>query len=203
MEEVYISNKDTGIPEDYPTKEKQNEIIGKLEDIKMLVTLPQDLSATASPTFAGLSLSNLTPSRLVFAGEGGGGLVSGVTDITAPELEELSSGSETTLHSHATAGACSMLTGVYTGDKVDNREIDVGVDLASKTYVYIIIKGLFTYKAVHRMEYSQGNYAMSYDGTNDTPQLIKGLTANGFIVSTSDVTNKVDTLHRYIIFWMD
>ncbi len=73
MQEVYLSNKNSGVPQNPATVEKQTEITNKLEEIKVLVTLPQDLTPTASPTFVGETLTGLTPSRIV-ASDGGGGL---------------------------------------------------------------------------------------------------------------------------------
>lgn len=121
MEEVYLSNKTTGISHNPTTEEKQTEIIDKLEDIRVLVTLPQDLSITASPTFAGTTLSDLTPSRLVFTNIEKS-FASGVTDITAAQLEELSDGSETTLHSHAVGD---------TGHTFVHRDLPTTVDFVS------------------------------------------------------------------------
>lgn len=84
---------------DPTTKAKQTEILTKLEEIKVLVTLPQDLTNTGDPTFVGATLTGLTPSQIVFTGADKS-LVSGASDVTAAELEELSDGSETALHSH-------------------------------------------------------------------------------------------------------
>jgi hypothetical protein len=62
--------------------------------------IDQDIQTTASPTHAGLTLSGLTASRVVFT-DGTKALASGASDITAAEMEELTDGSTTTLHDHA------------------------------------------------------------------------------------------------------
>jgi len=118
------------------TANKQVEIVDKLEDIKMLVTLPQDLSATASPTFAGTTLSGLTPLRLVSTDEEGS-LVSGETDITAAQLEELSDGSETILHSHAVVGATWNERG-----EVSSADYDETTLLENGSYNALDISGI-------------------------------------------------------------
>jgi len=186
------------------TGAKQDEQAVILEEIKMLVTLPQDITPTGSPTFAGETLTGLTPSRLVFTDEGKG-LVSGETDITEAQLEELSDGSETALHSHAgaSAGNCSMTTGVYTGNGNDDREINIGIDLASKTHVYVIIKRNGATKAVHRTEYEQGDFCMFYDAASDSNDLIQGFTSTGFEIGTKDDVNNNGKTYRYIAFWVD
>jgi len=206
MQEVFITNNsDVGKAIGTATSEKQDDIISKLEDIEVLVTLPQDLTPTGSPTFANETLTGLDASKMVFT-DGNKKLVSGGTDVTAEELEELTDGSETELHSHAggVGGNCSMLTGVYTGNGVDDREIDIGVDLASKTHVYIIIKSnAGNQVGMHRMEYGQGDLTMQFYTNNDTSNCIQGVTANGFEIGSNARINTNGSLHRYIVFWVD
>jgi len=206
MQEVFITdNSDVG--KAIATSEKQDDIISKLEDIEVLVTLPQDLTPTGSPTFANETLTGLEASKMVFT-DGNKKLVSGGTDVTAEELEELTDGSETELHSHAggAGGNCSMLTGVYTGNGASEQEIDVGVDLASKTHVYIIIKALTTGAeegAMHRIEYGQGALTMVYTNTADSIYGIKNLSSVGFVLVNNGYANKSAVLYRYIVFWVD
>ena len=130
------------------------------------------------------------------------------TDITAAELEEISDGSETTLHSHAFAGAgnCSMETGVYTGIGATEQEIDIGIDLAVKTHVYIIIKEVTATTgigAMHRIEYGQGNLTMVFDDVVDNVYGIKNLTSVGFNLVSNGYVNKDGLSYRYIVFWVD
>ena len=60
-------------------------------------------------------------------------------------------------------------TGTYTGNGVDNRNINIGVNLASKSNVYVIIKAASnSLNAVHRIEYGQGDLTMLFGATNDS-----------------------------------
>lgn len=68
------------------------------------VLLDQNLRKTDDPTFGGVTLSGLTASQLVFTNGSKALDTPAATDVTAAELEELSDGSETTLHSHAAGG---------------------------------------------------------------------------------------------------
>lgn len=204
MQEVFITdNSDVG--KAIATSEKQDDIISKLEDIEVLVTLPQDLTPTGSPTFANETLTGLDASKMVFT-DGNKKLVSGGTDVTAEELEELTDGSETELHSHAggAGGNCSMLVGIYTGDSNDDREIDIGVDLASKTYAYVIVKPNYAVDgAIHRIEYGQGDLTMRFMNFTDQANLIQSFSDAGFVIGSDSEANRNGTIFRYIVFWVD
>jgi len=100
-------------------------------------------------------------------------------------------------------GLSGMKNGIYTSNGVLDREVDIGVDLASKTHVYIIIKAATTEKSVHRIEYEQGISSMSFDNTADSTHWIKTLTANGFTIGDFDEVNKDTYAYRYIVFWVD
>ena len=99
-------------------------------------------------------------------------------------------------------GGCLMKTGTYVGNAVDSRNIDIGVDLASMSYVYIIIKDVTGALALHRIEYEQGDTTMFFTGTWDLANLIQGLTATGFQIGGGARVNVNDELYRYIVFWM-
>ena len=92
-------------------------------------------------------------------------------------------------------------TGTYVGDGNDLRSIDIGIDLASMTNVYIVVKTEYTGEAVHRIEYAQGDATMHFTGKGDIPNLIQGLTATGFELGSDDIVNKDGETYRYIVFW--
>ena len=96
-----------------------------------------------------------------------------------------------------------MKTGTYTGDGADDRDINTGINLAAKTYAYVIIKGNTTQVAVHRIEYGQGDLTMYYDSTTDAANLLQQFTATGFEVGSNNIVNASGVTFRYIAFWVD
>jgi hypothetical protein len=100
-------------------------------------------------------------------------------------------------------GNCSMKTGTYVGDGADPHAIDIGVNLAAKTHVYLVIKAAATKLAQHRIEYGQGDLTMLYGATADAADKIQGLTATGFELGGHADVNAAATTFRYIAFWVD
>jgi len=98
-------------------------------------------------------------------------------------------------------GGVYLKTGEYVGNGNDSREINIGVNLASMSEVYIIVKSTLDRKAVHRYEYGQGDHAMWYDATADPYNEIQSLTANGFKVGTSGTVNSNDEGYHWIAWW--
>lgn len=94
-------------------------------------------------------------------------------------------------------------TGIYTGNNIDNRNIDIGVNLAAKSCTYVIIKQQGNRYAHHRIEYGQGDGTMSYHNIVDVPDFIQSFTATGFQIGSSDSLNAGTIIHRYIAFWLD
>ena len=94
-------------------------------------------------------------------------------------------------------------TGTYVGDGNVNHDIDIGVNLASKSNVYIIIKGDYASKTVHRIEYGQGDKTMWYDGAVDDIDIIRQFTTTGFRTGGHAAVNFNGTTYRYIAFWQE
>lgn len=92
-------------------------------------------------------------------------------------------------------------TGTYLGDGIDNRDIDIGVDLAVKSNVYVIIKGRSNNAPAHRIEYGQGDLTMFFGVTDDIANCIQNFTATGFQVGSDAMVNANGTTYRYIAFW--
>lgn len=103
----------------------------------------------------------------------------------------------------AAKGTCSIITGTYTGDGGDDRSINIGVDLATKSNVYVIVKAETAFYAVHRTEYAQGANSMCYNNTADISIGIYAFNATGFTVSYSNYSNGSGIIYRYIVFWTD
>jgi len=92
-------------------------------------------------------------------------------------------------------------TGIYTGNGIDDRDIDIGVDLASKENAYVIVKGAFADWPMHRIEYAQGDLAMVYNNMVDLVNMIQAFVAVGFQVGTDNTVNTDTVVYRYIVFW--
>ena len=99
--------------------------------------------------------------------------------------------------------ACNMKTGTYTGDGSDNRAIDIAINLAAKTFAYVIVKADSNILALHRIEYGQGDKCMGFSASGDRINGIQTLSANGFIVGTDTGVNQAGIIFRYIAFWVD
>jgi len=94
-------------------------------------------------------------------------------------------------------------TGTYQGDGLDDRDIDIGVDLAAKANVCIIIKGQDTNQGIWRIEYGQGDLTMFFGTTTDGPDYIQGLTSTGFQVGAGVNANGNGITFRYAVFWQE
>lgn len=101
----------------------------------------------------------------------------------------------------AAGGLANIQTGIYTGDGVDNRNINIGVDLASKTDVYVIIKGCVSVGTGHRIEYGQGDLTMLQQAYDDFANGIQALTSTGFQVGSDGAVNQSTKTYCYIAIW--
>jgi len=95
-------------------------------------------------------------------------------------------------------------TGTYTGNGLDDHDVDIGIDLASKACPYVIIKAATgNVAAKHRTEYGQGDLTMGMDNTDDFANGIQSFTATGFQVGTNVAVNADGVTFRYIAFWQE
>jgi len=101
------------------------------------------------------------------------------------------------------SGSCSMKTGKYTGDGLDNRNIDIGVNLSAKTYVWVVIKWSGVSKAVHRSTSEGADFALVFDAAGGSANTIQAFTATGFQVGTDATVNTNGNNYRYMAFWVD
>lgn len=94
-----------------------------------------------------------------------------------------------------------ILIGTYVGNGVDNRNLDIGINLAAKSNVYIIIKGGGSYETICRTEYGQGDLTMHITAISDSADMIQALTSTGFQLGTNVICNQNTITYRYIVFY--
>ena len=94
-------------------------------------------------------------------------------------------------------------TGSYTGDGNDNRNINIGVDLASKANVFVYIKSNALHRAVNRIEYAQGDFTMFVHAAVDMADFIQLFNSTGFQIGTGTNVNENEILFRYIVWWQE
>lgn len=102
---------------------------------------------------------------------------------------------------HFNEARAMIKTGTYVGNNADNRDINIGIDLAAKNNVYVIIKGNSTAAPTHRIEYGQGDLSMFFGVTGDAANCIQSFTATGFQIGNDAMVNATDITYRYIAFW--
>jgi hypothetical protein len=93
-------------------------------------------------------------------------------------------------------------TGQYTGDGTDNRNIDIGVNLAAKTNVTIIIYRANLGQVQFKWELGQGDETKPADGDEEINR-IQALTSTGFQVGSDATVNASGFTYRYQIIWME
>lgn len=97
----------------------------------------------------------------------------------------------------------NIITGTYTGNGADNRNINIGIDLNSKANGYVIVKSTYSDPAAHRTEYAQGDLTMSFINSADYANGIQTFNTTGFQVGSAVQTNRDTWLYRYIVLWSD
>ena len=94
-----------------------------------------------------------------------------------------------------------IITGTYTGNGVDDRNINIGVDLTAKNNVYVIIKNLLSAQGTHRTEYSQGDLSMYFGAAGDIANMIQAFNSTGFQIGTNTTVNNNTQTYRYIVIY--
>jgi len=97
-----------------------------------------------------------------------------------------------------------ILTGTYVGNGVDDRNIDIGVNLAAKNNVYVIVKItdlLSIQKAVARSEFGQGDVSFCFDTESPQANMIQAFTATGFEIGDAIIINANGFTYMYAAFW--
>lgn len=91
-------------------------------------------------------------------------------------------------------------TGTYTGNGADDRDINIGVNLAAKNNVNVIIQGTTGQVSAWRHELGQGDLSCRIN-SNEIADMIQTLTATGFQVGTRLEVNQVDIIYHYLAIW--
>lgn len=97
--------------------------------------------------------------------------------------------------------SAKVKTGTYIGNGVDNRNIDIGVDLAGRSNVWVVIKQPGAIEAIHRTEYGQGDVSFRFDVAIDKANCIQAFTSTGFLLGTDADVNTNGVTYRYIAIW--
>ena len=101
------------------------------------------------------------------------------------------------------ADACMTKTGTYTGNGADNRDINIGVNLAAKQNVTVFVKAELGTATIWRTEYGQGDVSYFGDATADLADKIQSFTATRFQVGSTDHCNGAGQIIRYAAFWTE
>ncbi|MBD3293823.1 MAG: hypothetical protein GF393_12940 [Armatimonadia bacterium] len=97
---------------------------------------------------------------------------------------------------------CRMVTGTYTGDGADDRSIDIGVDLTTKSHVFVLVKSEAGTQAKGRTDDAVGDLSWIVAGA-DAADGIQSLEETGFQVGTSNTVNNNLDLYYYIVFYQE
>jgi hypothetical protein len=92
--------------------------------------------------------------------------------------------------------------GSYTGNGTDNRNINIGLNLAAKKNVVIVILPADNGGVCSiRPEMGQGDLTKRFSGESEFDDHIQGLTATGFQIGSANYVNYSAELFRYIVFY--
>jgi len=95
-------------------------------------------------------------------------------------------------------------TGTYTGDGADDRNINIGVNLAAMSNPVLIINSAETgvgKPATLRTEHAQGLPSYPLDSTQTDDNMIQAFTATGFQIGSHGNVNTNNYLYVYVAMW--
>lgn len=102
-----------------------------------------------------------------------------------------------------TGGGMQMKTGTYTGNGVDNRNIDIGVNLSIATYKWIVTKGeapgLY---CGQKFGHETGDVSDWFHDGGQTSNTIQAWTTTGFQLGTYH-QNASGYIYNYVVFWQN
>ncbi len=94
--------------------------------------------------------------------------------------------------------------GTYTGDGAGQRDIDIGIDLAAKSNVFVelyISDETQQMEGMRRIEFGQGGCSIGYNNTRFNNAILS-FTSTGFRVGTHpECVNSNGKNYCYIAFW--
>ena len=95
-------------------------------------------------------------------------------------------------------------TGTYVGNGIDNRNIDIGINLAAKDNVWVIIKSTTTAQwAIYRIEIGQGDLSYFFGNFGNVVDAIQSFTNTGFQLGTHSSVNQDTMNFVYIAIWTE
>jgi hypothetical protein len=93
-------------------------------------------------------------------------------------------------------------TGTYSGNGVDDRNINIGINLTSKNNPYVLVKAVDSIRnAIQRPEYAQGDLSFAYIAAAGAADNIQSFTATGFQIGTDVDVNEDTKTYFYVAFW--
>jgi len=90
--------------------------------------------------------------------------------------------------------------GSYVGNSADDRNIDIGIDLTTKTNVHIWIGGNGLWAVAERPELAQGDLT-KIGAAAFSNNCIQSLTATGFQVGVNQTVNQDTYTYWYIVIY--
>ena len=107
------------------------------------------------------------------------------------------------MHVGPTTKRAMTLTGNYVGNGIDNRYIDIGVDLDAKRDVFVMVKRVTDQDyAIFRTEYGQGDGSVIFStDANVEVNMIQDFSGNGFVVGTGTRVNVSGKTYVYYVTW--
>ena len=92
-------------------------------------------------------------------------------------------------------------TGTYVGDGLDNRNVNIGVDLASMPHKFVMIKQTGAQIARWRPSALSGDNSLSFENTAIGPDRIQSFTSTGFQLGTHGDVNADGITYYYVVVW--
>ena len=92
---------------------------------------------------------------------------------------------------------------VYVGDGNDNRDIDIGVNLAAMTWAVIVIKAAGAQLAVWKQKIVAADFTYFFVAQASIADAIQTLTATGFQVGTHNSVNENTVNYLGIVIWQE
>ena len=94
-----------------------------------------------------------------------------------------------------------MKTGTYIGDGIDNRDIDIGIDLFHERYKFVMVWQNGAVRPVFHCTPASGDMGFFFDETAGAPDTIQTWTTTGFQVGTRAEVNTLGVSYKYIALW--
>lgn len=95
-----------------------------------------------------------------------------------------------------------IITGSYIGNGVDNRNIDIGINLLSKNNVFAFTKtSTGGEPATWRSDIHSGDIASFLHAAADATNQIQAFTSTGFQIGNDNNVNFNGRVYRYVVIW--